>query len=283
MSTVTVGSSSANKLVATCPACNTRYKIKPFMSGKRARCGKCQTKMRIPTLRAKLNEVTSTAKRKIVAAIPGMRGTGMGLLLGAWGTIIMLVAIVAAVTALIMSNYLPVPFEYLRLAIGISLLGGALMTIVGMFGCACVPKQSGARGWISSAIIFTIANMAIVGYTVYCAIERMAPVIDPMIIQYITMGLGVMVFFSFMMFMKKTSDFTARPELTGTAKGIMWFQALIIAVVIGMISLSVTLSPGASTALLLQVIGWGVLIAALINQVIMIVLEFQLGSHLRRR
>ena len=121
-----------------CIACNTRFKIKPYMSGKRARCGKCQTKLRIPTLRTKLNEVAGTTKRKIVAAIPGMRGTGMGLLLGAWGTIIMLVAIVVAVTALTISTCLPVPFEHWRWAIGISLLGGALMTVVGMFVCVCV-------------------------------------------------------------------------------------------------------------------------------------------------
>lgn len=280
MSTVTVGSSSANKLVATCPACNTRYKIKPYMSGKRARCGTCQTKMRIPTLRAKLNEVASTAKRKIFAAIPGMRGTGMGLLLSAWGTIIMMSAVAAAVT---LGFVAPMQLADLKLALGCGLLGGALLAVIGMFVCACVPRQSGAKGWIVSAIVVTIANLAISGYTVYCAFERIAPMVDATIIQYITMGLGVIVFFAFMMFMKKTSDFTGRPELAGTARGIMWFQALIISAVIGMISLSLTLSPGESTVMLLQGIGWAVLIAALINQTIMIVLEFQLGSHLRRR
>jgi len=264
--------------------------------------------MRIPTLRAKINEAASSARRRIVSAMPSMsmasaaaipanqasnqsagerwttigstRGAGVGLLLCAWSAILVMSIIGGAIA---LAQLQPQLFMQYRYFLGGGLIGATLLGLAGMMTCGSIPKETRARGWIRMAIVLTILNLAVAGGLIYCAIQRISLQVPELAINGVVAGLGLLTFLSIMFFMKNAARSTGRPELAATARGIIWFQLVISSVSIGMVALAQTMPATESLATLIQVLGWCVLGAVVINQVVLLVLQFQLGSHLRRR
>ena len=298
MSTASLTSQSMpNRIVATCPACQTRYKIKVTMSGRKAKCGKCQTRMRIPTLRAKLHEaVSKTAQRAAATVLPNRNASasrstavrsntlactktaGVGILMCAWSALIILgTAAAAAGTFFTVPDALVTYQYYFAGAFG----GGALMGLIGLMVCGGAPSESRSRFYIMSAIALTLLNILVNGYVFSCSYYGVALIVPMLAIQVTTASLSLLSFYCFMIFAAKIARYIGRTELSATARGVIWFQTLIVAVSGGLMALANTQATAGNTSLL-QGIALGIIGAVVVNQIILIVLQFQLGSALRK-
>ena len=299
MSTASLNSQSMpNNIVATCPACQTRYKIKVSMSGRKAKCGKCQTRMRIPTLRAKVQEAVSQTTQRARSAVSSGRSVvksdvrrqvaattlastktaGIGMLMNAWASAIMLATVGTAIGTFFTSPEALLTYQNYFLG---ALCVGALMGLIGLLTCGAAPSESRSRSYIMSAIFLTLLNVGITGYVVVCGYNGMELIVSQQVVNIATMSLSLLAFYCFMIFAAKIARYIGRTELSAMARGVIWFQTLIVSVCGGLIALANT-EATAGNETLLRAIAVGILAAAAINQIIMIVLQFQLGSALRK-
>ena len=281
MSSISISSAKPQKLVATCPSCNTRYKIKANMSGRKAKCSKCQARMRIPTLRAKLNESdrvvqsNRASNSKLVSSVPGIKPTGNGILMVAWGVIISGLAASAAIGSQFLAiEELSKAYLWLQVAAGT----GMLFLLTGLVLTCFVPRQTKAKGWAVSALVFGVGILGLGVYQALCSYDYATLIVESDYLNYAAMGLMFVMFFAYMFFIKNTAKASGRPELAATARGIMWIQLLAYSVLGGTIALA---SQGSSD--LIKLLTISIVAAFAINCVINLVLHFQLGSHLLRR
>ncbi len=267
-----------NEHAAACPTCRTRYRIRYELSGKRVRCQKCQATMRVPQLPGPSSSASSPARGTDATHRPAMRANSWGLLLSA-GSMLLMLAMAAASLGIEMlanqwSQYLPAIISGGLLVAGGMLLSGLVLNLR-------IPKISGARSFAIAALVLHVAAALWVGGAWLGSYLDMLTRIQSGLLQVGSWTLAACGFFLFLYFLMSTAEFTERPELAATARGIMRFQMLIIAGLTSLVLISMLL-PGPGVDWVVPLLGGLVLLGSLINQIVLIVLQLQLAVHLRR-
>jgi hypothetical protein len=164
--------------------------------------------------------------------LPGLRTTGIGLSLVYYGIILILLTILGSVFSLpwfpSFGQSSPPSFVVYSMLIGVPLLIGCLLVFAGQIVCLFVPSQTGAKGFIISAVILQIAQvlqpflpMVQTGFT---SLNLPKPVA---ILLNLLSGISVILF---MLFMRKLSMSLGRKELTNKARNVLVFSSILLVV-----------------------------------------------------
>lgn len=208
-----------------------------------------------------------------------MERTGLGLLLNAWGAVMVMVILAFAIAIQIVDSSAFMKIQYTVLG-GIAV--GGILSLAGLFFCRAVPKQTGARKWIESTIAFCLVNVAVSGYVTYCAIQQIPMILPAWTINLISVALAIGTFICFMCFIKNVARSVAKPRWASTAVNAMWIQFIVL-VAIGVLMLMMYMLPrNQMTVVLVRGLAIGILVTAMINQIMVLVVGFRLGNHLRR-
>jgi len=276
MSSVAINRQNHHQKLA-CPGCRKQYLVPPAMSGKVAKCQSCGTRMTIGPAKAKKSHHQVLSPY----VLPGTRKAGNGFLASAFGGILLMVTGLIAVLIGVMNvNVGP---DTAR----VMLIGGAatsgLLSLAGIIMQFAIPRQSGAKGWLASAIATMLVLMCLFVWAIICAATGSRFPLPSLISNAIVLILGTASFVCYMVFLNKASNFVGRSELAGTAKGLIWyhlFGPVLLSIILLVLPIVVKASSG--TILLYNTLMIGVQIATLISNIIVVVLLCQIGTHIRR-
>jgi hypothetical protein len=171
--------------------------------------------------------------------LPGLRTTGIGLSLIYYGILLILLIYVGVVpvgallslgsgpgqgsSANTMSSFVLM----MIITGGIAVLGG-LLYFAGQLVCVSVPKETGARGFVTASVILSLGSVLslFVRVPVSFALESMSIIA----IFLITRFSGIASIFFFVLFLRKLSAFLGRKDFMIRARNLLILGAILLGV-----------------------------------------------------